>query len=532
MARLRLAALGCLLLLAAGLLQAQSASNGTLLTGTWKLTLPTFRDGEGKPLLLLKVSPTKSGKWQGEIVASRPGSKTVLESVSVTATRLRFSFKSGSLVLSCVVNLPKNIRTTKLHGEASGHRETIPLELERTTLTSLDDFAQTRERLEKEPDGWTALILAKILLSRAAENKVALKDARAWADRAVQCAELYGKTLTRETLLDISDLLGQQSGFEKTALGYARLAEKSLDEKAETPQALRRVWDAVSVALERAGYDEQSKTYRSKIAKLDFRPRTIKYAGRKVKSDRVVLAELFTGSQARSCMAASMAVDALMKTFTTKELTVISYQQHFPKGDPLGSPDSEERLLYYGRNVPSLPVVLLNGRVAVPGGGGKEDAQDSYDRYTEEIVPLLDIQAKAQLSVQATRKGDKINITVTGSDLRATGAKVRLRVVLVEPTTVYKGESGHSIHVNVARAMPGGYDGTEMKAKSFKKTFTVEIPELRKMLTKYQEAVNKKKPFPNKERPLDLKNFRVIAFVQNDSDLEVLQATQADVKGQ
>ena len=36
--------------------------------------------------------------------------------------------------------------------------------------------------------------------------------------------------------------------------------------------------------------------------------------------------------------------------------------------------------------------------------------------------------------------------------------------------------------------------------------------------------------FPNKERPMELKNLKVIAFVQNDDDGEVLQAVQVDVK--
>jgi hypothetical protein len=38
--------------------------------------------------------------------------------------------------------------------------------------------------------------------------------------------------------------------------------------------------------------------------------------------------------------------------------------------------------------------------------------------------------------------------------------------------------------------------------------------------------------FPNSRRPLDLKNLRVVAFIQDDQTKEVLQAAQVDVKGQ
>jgi hypothetical protein len=531
MARLRFAPLFGLLLLAVGVLQAQNSNTSLSPAGNWKLTLPTFQAAEGKPLLLIKVSAGK-GKWVGEIVGSALLAKTELENFNISTTRMRFTIKSKNLVLTCTIPVPKSTRATKLYGEASDRKSVLPLELERTSLTSLDEFDQYRERLANEPDGYSALLFAKILLSKAAKNKVELKEARTWADRAVKSAELYGKNITRETLLEITEMLGQQKGFEKLALVYGRMAERDLDEKSDTPQAIKRVWDAVLGVLERGGNKDDAKLYQTKIDKLDFRVRPLKYAGRKAKSDRVVLAELFTGAQARSCMAASMAAEALMKTFNTKEVSIISYQQHFPEGDPLGSPDSEERLTYYGRNVPSLPVLLLNGNVAVPGGGGREDAQESYDRYIEEIEPLLETQPKAQLSLRATRKADRINISVEGSDLKATGEKVRLRVVLVESETVYRGESGRTIHLNVARAMPGGSDGTELKEKSFTKTFTVDLDELRKSLLKYQEAVNKKKPFPTKDRPLDLKNFRVIAFIQNDANLEVMQAAQVDVRGQ
>ena len=64
-----------------------------------------------------------------------------------------------------------------------------------------------------------------------------------------------------------------------------------------------------------------------------------------------------------------------------------------------------------------------------------------------------------------------------------------------------------------------------------KKTFTVDVEELRKKLKAYLDKYGEKRPFPNKDRPLELKKLRVIAFVQNDKNGEVMQSAQVEVGG-
>ena len=62
---------------------------------------------------------------------------------------------------------------------------------------------------------------------------------------------------------------------------------------------------------------------------------------------------------------------------------------------------------------------------------------------------------------------------------------------------------------------------------------SVDLDQLRKDLSTYLTEFEKKdadNKFPNPQRPLELKNLRVVAFIQDDSKLEVLQATQVDVK--
>src|SRR5262249_47270406 len=107
--------------------------------------------------------------------------------------------------------------------------------------------------------------------------------------------------------------------------------------------------------------------------------------------------------------------------------------------------------------------------------------------------------------------------------------EVRLRVALVEEEVAYKGSNGLPVHHHVVRAMPGGADGTVLKGKSEKKTFTVDLAELKKKLADYLDKYAAKRPFPGKERLMELK---VVAFVQNDRGGEVLQAAQVDVRSE
>jgi len=79
--------------------------------------------------------------------------------------------------------------------------------------------------------------------------------------------------------------------------------------------------------------------------------------------------------------------------------------------------------------------------------------------------------------------------------------------------------------------MPGGAAGFPLKEKAAKQSASVNLSELRQSLTTYLDEYGKAHAFPNSRRPLDLKNLRVVAFIQDDQTKEVLQAAQVDVKG-
>src|SRR5439155_6925706 len=114
----------------------------------------------------------KDDGWSGEIVAPPLKGRGAVENVSVTAKLLRLTIKVPAFTLLCKINLPADKKAAKLFGETTFRKDATAIELERTTLTSLDSFDQNREALATEPLGVQAIGLALSLLRQAEEKKV------------------------------------------------------------------------------------------------------------------------------------------------------------------------------------------------------------------------------------------------------------------------------------------------------------------------------------------------------------------------
>lgn len=69
--------------------------------------------------------------------------------------------------------------------------------------------------------------------------------------------------------------------------------------------------------------------------------------------------------------------------------------------------------------------------------------------------------------------------------------------------------------------------GFEIKEKSFKHEVKADVSTIRQGLTKYlDDFVAGGSSFANKTRPLDMKDLKVIAFIQDDNTGKVLQAVE------
>ena len=147
---------------------------------------------------------------------------------------------------------------------------------------------------------------------------------------------------------------------------------------------------------------------------------------------------------------------------------------------------------------------------------------------------MLEKPAAVKLAATATRKGDELTIKGTVSDLQKPGDKVSLRFALAEERVRYQGGNGVRYHHAVVRSMPGGPKGFPLPKASVEQTVTLKLEDVRlvnnKALDEFAADLKKQgADFTFSSRPMDLKNLRVVAFVQNDETNEVLQAVQVEV---
>lgn len=527
MPRYRIALLLGMLLLGTAQPRDEAAPAEPPPAGNWKVLLPLLREAGQNPLWLIQITK-KGDAFEGKVLANAAKwPKGTLKDLSVTKDRLRFTLDAGKISIPCDLKLT-DAKDGRLMGMAQLNRSGTPVELVHTALTALGEIDLLKDELGTKQPGIETVQIAMSLLNRARGETTKPGEVRAWAEKAVRSAELYGAEFQRDILLAVASMLSEEKEFAAIALQYARRAERGLDAK-EPPAAQKRVLEALAATLERAGKADEAKETLARLKKLDFRIKPRPFAGRKGKSDRAVLVELFTGAQCPPCVAPDLAFDALDKTYKDSEVVLLQYHVHIPGPDALTAPESEGRFTFY-EEAEGTPAIFFNGKLGAAGGGGTDEAAEKYDEYLDVINPLLEREAEAKLTLSAKRKGDKITLEAGVSGIAKPSDDLRLRVVLVEKEVAYKGRNGLPTHHHVVRHMAGGDAGTAIKGKEGKFPFTVDLAAVKKNLNAYLDKVNEKRPFETKDRPMDLKNLRAVAFVQNDKTNEVLQAIVVDVK--
>ena len=81
-------------------------------------------------------------------------------------------------------------------------------------MTSLDRYEILRDAFANEPLGLRAAHMARLLLSQAEERKVKQAEVRAWAQKAVKSAALYGPSTLRNEQLVVAQTLADQAGLD------------------------------------------------------------------------------------------------------------------------------------------------------------------------------------------------------------------------------------------------------------------------------------------------------------------------------
>ena len=252
-----------------------------------------------------------------------------------------------------------------------------------------------------------------------------------------------------------------------------------------------------------------------------------------VESNRVVLAELFTGADCGPCVAADLAFDGLMERYNRETVALLQYHLHIPGADPLTTPETLKRASYYA--VRGTPSVFVNGARTGRGGGSAARAQRNFNLYKNTIESQLSTSLPAPLlSLSLTRDGT--TFTMSGAVELTDGpnqpANPRLHLVLAEKVVHYTGANGTHFHHFVVRKMVSPPEGLRLDAVDRRTEYvkSVELAEISASLRDYlDEYEQERERFKWIEKPyqVDRDQVVVVAFVQDEATKDVLQAALA-----
>lgn len=506
--------------------------------GTWKVAFEVT----GTKLAILFKLDQASDKWTGQVLGAGEGlpQAPTISNVTVSGDRLRFTLT----VVGQPINFDGKLPPTK-DGSILGSvalpegfgGDVMLVQLFPSRLKNFDDkLAAAKEALEQSQGAEVIDGVFGVLTAGA--GKLSADEARALAAKADQAAAAYGSRWQRVVAQRLTDALLGQKGWEAVALEQAKKAEQLL-EPGDSLNAQLQVLGSLAQALTQAGKADEAKQVKARVAALErkdleefeakvFTFKPLPYPGRRAKSDRAVLFELFTGSECPPCVAADVGFESLARSYKPTEVVLLQYHLHVPGPDPLTSPDSVARSEYYGDEVGGTPATFVNGKAVAGGGGPVRAAESKYKEYSAAIDPLLEKPAGARIELSAKRDGGKVVISARASDLARPG-RVSLRLALVEGRVRYPGGNGIRYHYCVVRALPGGPKGVPVTTRGAQQNVTVDLEQLRGQLGAYLDKFGTENDHRFGERPMALTGLRVVAFVQDDASKEVLQAVQVEV---
>jgi len=382
------------------------------------------------------------------------------------------------------------------------------------------------------------------LLGMAAKAKLKTEDGKEFAEQAVTFAKSHGPRFEQDALLKVAEVMSAQEVFSKSSI---ELLEKALKKYEKAPAATQiRMYKSLAMAQEKAGKKDEAKATLAKLDKLDsqaddeyrktvppFKPTPV--APRKEgELNKVAVLELFTGAQCPPCVAADVAFDALGKAYSHKDLVLLQYHMHIPGPDPLTNPDSIARWDFYrdkfANGVRGTPTSIFNGSVKAGGGGGMGNSEKKYEQYKEEIDSILKDKSPYTITGTAERIGEKVTAFIKVEMKDKPDADQMLRVLLVEEEVRYVGGNALRLHHHVVRSQFGKKDGVvlkELKDGAF--TASISLDDVRKDLTKYLDEFAADRPFPNQDRPMNMKKIKVIVLIQDDTTAAIAQAAELDV---
>jgi thiol-disulfide isomerase/thioredoxin len=442
-------------------------------------------------------------------------------------------------------------------------RGTIYFSRRASTAASIADILLGEDVLLKDAESWAkkgvTLVTLPMSLAEQREGYTRRKQnlppeeelVKRYTDlRAARMATLgrielkLGKTQIAKTHL--SEAYGVNSGNVAVAVALGEVAAKEGDDakafdyligaklSGRLPEASNTTFESVYKKQHNGSLDGLEAMLDSEYEKRFPNPLHLAaYKPTEKRTDRMVLAEIFTGSGCPPCVAADLAFDAAMSRYTRKDLAVIMFHQHIPAPDPMTNPDTQARAKLY--SVHGVPTWEIDGKEN-GGGGPREATKNRYPLIEKEIEKELESAPEARIKVDASLAGGSVKVAAAVSGVTSESKDLKVQVVLVEKELRYTGENGVRFHPMVVRAMGGekaeGYplQGSE---GSFDANFDLAAVSsaIKTHLDDYEAKGHRGKSFKfsAKKYEIDRHNLAVVVFVQDEKTKHVLQAAYADL---
>jgi len=218
--------------------------------------------------------------------------------------------------------------------------------------------------------------------------------------------------------------------------------------------------------------------------------------------DRVVLAELFTGSECGPCSAADGGFNLILEEYDRDEVVVLEYHIDIPAADPMSTKETHERADYYMFGSAAAPTAYFDGDKAYRGGGPRGWDGRYFNHVKDYIVEKLERSPQFTLSASAGQGFEAGAITVSLSAREQIDDDLRLHIVLYEDGIEYTGYNKISLHRNVVRIMVDGPGGIPVALEDGFQEVVRSVP---------REALSDP-------------DFGAVVFVQDRGSYEVLQA--------
>jgi tetratricopeptide (TPR) repeat protein len=422
--------------------------------------------------------------------------------------------------------------------------------------------------IESAPEGFRASGYSRVA-TRLVDANVMLEDAEKFAteglqvfdadekkrlqrSRATHLATLgririkQGRVAEAETAL--KEAFAANPEIPGAAVGLAELAEKRGDDKAAVDHWMTAALTGRLTAEDLVRFEATYKKVNGSIdglnAALDAKykaayPAPIHpeaYKATPARSNRMVLAEVFTGAGCPPCVSVDLGFDAALERYARKDIAVLMYHLHIPQPDPLTNKWTTDRATYY--KISGVPNFAVDGELDNRGGGDRAAAKAAYDRIVPKLDKALESAATAQLALTASLDGSTIKVKATPSAI-TDGKKVKLQIALVEELMSYSGENGIRFHPMVVRALATGekdqglpVDQANPVAADYSFDLTKIASDTKAWLDDYEvNGRHGRITFKSKPVKMDTAKLSVVAFLQDEDSKKVLQSAYVKIGG-